>query len=163
MKNSKFIKMLAVCAAVVVVTNANADVKVGFSAPLSGPVASVGQDQFDGFMLGVELLQGKFGGQPVTVLKEDDQLKPELGNQIARKFIDRDKVDALVGLGFSNVLMASLPRIVESGTVAIATNAGPSPIAGAGCVSNVFSMAWQNDGSAEIGRASCRERVSSPV
>ena len=141
--------MLAVCAAVVAVTNANADVKVGFSAPLSGPVASVGQDQYDGFMLGVELLQGKFGGQPVTVLKEDDQLKPELGNQIARKFIDRDKVDALVGLGFSNVLMASLPRIVESVTVAIATNAGPSPIAGAGCISNVFSMAWQNDGSAE--------------
>jgi branched-chain amino acid transport system substrate-binding protein len=149
MKNSKFIKTLAVCATVVALTNANADVKVGFSAPLSGPVASVGQDQYDGFMLGVELLQGKFGGQPVTVLKEDDQLKPELGNQIARKFIDRDKVDALVGLGFSNVLMASLPRIVESGTVAIATNAGPSPIAGAGCVSNVFSMAWQNDGSAE--------------
>jgi len=149
MKNSKFIKMLAVCAAVVVVTNANADVKVGFSAPLSGPVASVGQDQYDGFMLGIESLQGKFGGQTVTVLKEDDQLKPELGNQIARKFIDRDKVDALVGLGFSNVLMASLPRIVESGTVAIATNAGPSPIAGAGCISNVFSTAWQNDGSAE--------------
>jgi len=149
MKNSKFIKLLAVCAAVVAVTNASADVKVGFSAPLSGPVASVGQDQYDGFMLGVELLQGKFGGQPVTVLKEDDQLKPELGNQIARKFIDRDKVDALVGLGFSNVLMASLPRILESGTVAIATNAGPSPIAGAGCISNVFSMAWQNDGAAE--------------
>ncbi len=149
MKNSKFIKMLAVWTAVAAVTNASADVKVGFSAPLSGPVASVGQDQYDGFMLGVELLQGKFGGQPVTVLKEDDQLKPELGNQISRKFIDRDKVDALVGLGFSNVLMASLPRIVESGTVAIATNAGPSPIAGAGCIPNVFSMAWQNDGAAE--------------
>jgi branched-chain amino acid transport system substrate-binding protein len=149
MKNSKFIKMLATCAAVMAVTHANADVKVGFSAPLSGPVASVGQDQYDGFMLGVDLLQGKFGGQPVTVLKEDDQLKPELGNQIARKFIDRDKVDALVGLGFSNVLMASLPRITESGTVAIATNAGPSPIAGAGCIPNVFSMAWQNDGAAE--------------
>ncbi len=149
MNNSKFIKMFAVCAAVAAVTNASADVKVGFSAPLSGPVASVGQDQYDGFMLGVELLQGKFGGQPVTVLKEDDQLKPELGNQIARKFIDRDKVDALVGLGFSNVLMASLPRISESGTVAIATNAGPSPIAGAGCIPNVFSMAWQNDGAAE--------------
>jgi branched-chain amino acid transport system substrate-binding protein len=149
MKNSKFIKMLAVSAGVMVVTHANADVKIGFSAPMSGPVAAVGQDQYDGFMLGLELLQGKLGGQSVTVLKEDDQLKPELGNQIARKFIDRDKVDALVGLGFSNVLMASLPRIVESGTVAIATNAGPSPIAGSGCVSNVFSMAWQNDGAAE--------------
>lgn len=96
---------------------AYADVTIGFSGPLSGPVAAVGQDQYDGFMLGIEQLGTKLGGQNVKVLREDDQLKPELGNQIARKFIDRDKVDAIVGLGFSNVLMASLPRIVESGTV----------------------------------------------
>ncbi|WP_180684531.1 ABC transporter substrate-binding protein [Tepidicella baoligensis] len=128
---------------------AHADVTIGFSGPLSGPVAAVGQDQYDGFMLGIEQLGSKLGGQNVKVLREDDQLKPELGNQIARKFIDRDKVDAIVGLGFSNVLMASLPRIVESGTVAIATNAGPSPLAGKGCLPNVFSTAWQNDGPAE--------------
>ncbi|HSV83565.1 MAG TPA: ABC transporter substrate-binding protein, partial [Ramlibacter sp.] len=85
----------------------------------------------------------------VTVIKEDDQLKPEVGQQIVRKFIDKDKVDAIVGLSFSNVLMGSLPRLVESGTVAIATNAGPSPIAGASCKANVFSVAWQNDGAAE--------------
>ncbi len=128
---------------------AHAEIKIGFTGPLSGPVAAVGQDQYDGFMLGIESLGSKLGGQPVTVIREDDQLKPELGNQIARKLIDRDKVDAIVGLGFSNVLMASLPRIAESGTVAIATNAGPSPIAGQGCLPNVFSSAWQNDGTAE--------------
>ena len=141
----------AVCAGVCVVAlqSAYADVTVGFSGPLSGPVAAVGQDQYDGFMLGIESLGKKLGGQNVNVLREDDQLKPELGNQITRKFIDRDKVDAIVGLGFSNVLMASLPRIVESGTVAIATNAGPSPLAGKGCLPNVFSTAWQNDGTAE--------------
>ena len=141
----------AVCAGVCVVAlqSAYADVTVGFSGPLSGPVAAVGQDQYDGFMLGIESLGKKLGGQNVNVLREDDQLKPELGNQITRKFIDRDKVDAIVGLGFSNVLMASLPRIVESGPVAIATNAGPSPLAGKGCLPNVFSTAWQNDGTAE--------------
>ena len=122
---------------------------IGIMAPLSGPQAIVGQDQVDGFMLAVEQLGGKLGGQLATILKEDDQLKPEIGSQIVRKFIDKDKVDAIVGLSFSNVLMASLPRIVESGTVAIATNAGPSPLAGAGCKANVFSTAWQNDGAAE--------------
>ncbi len=122
---------------------------IGFMAPLSGPVAVVGQDQVDGFMLAIEQLGGKLGGQTATVLKEDDQLKPEIGSQIVRKFIDKDKVDAIVGLSFSNVLMASLPRIAESGTVAITTNAGPSPLAGAGCKANVFSTAWQNDGAAE--------------
>ena len=122
---------------------------IGLMAPLSGPQALVGQDQIDGFMLALEQAGGKLGGQPTTVLKEDDQLKPETGQQIVRKFIDKDKVDAIVGLSFSNVLMGSLPRLAESGTVAIATNAGPSPIAGAQCKPNVFSVAWQNDGAAE--------------
>jgi branched-chain amino acid transport system substrate-binding protein len=122
---------------------------IGLMAPLSGPQALVGQDQVDGFMLALEQLGGKLGGQATSVLKEDDQLKPETGQQIVRKFIDKDKVDAIVGLSFSNVLMGSLPRLAESGTVAIATNAGPSPIAGAQCKPNVFSVAWQNDGAAE--------------
>lgn len=139
----------ALGAALALSGTASADIKIGFTAPLSGPVAAVGQDQYDGFMIGIDMLGGKFGSEPVTVVREDDQLKPELGNQIARKLIDRDKVDAIVGLGFSNVLMASLPRIVESGTVTIATNAGPSALAGKGCLPNVFSVAWQNDGAAE--------------
>jgi branched-chain amino acid transport system substrate-binding protein len=88
---------------------------IGLMAPLSGPQAIVGQDQVDGFMLAVEQLGGKLGGQPANVLKEDDQLKPEIGSQIVRKFIDKDKVDAIVGLSFSNVTArpkpwASLPR-----------------------------------------------------
>jgi branched-chain amino acid transport system substrate-binding protein len=140
------------CAALLiagVTTQAGAQVRIGLSGALSGPVAVVGQDQVDGFMLGLEQSGGKLGGQAVTVLKEDDQLKPEVGNQIVRKFIDKDKVHAIVGLGFSNVLMASLKPLVDSGTVALATNAGPSPLAGASCAANVFSMAWQNDGAAE--------------
>ena len=122
---------------------------IGFMAPLSGPQALVGQDQVDGFMLALEQLGGKLGGAPANILKEDDQLKPEIGQQIVRKLIDKDKVDAIVGLSFSNVLMGSLPRLAESGVVAIATNAGPSPVAGAQCKPNLFSMAWQNDGAAE--------------
>lgn len=149
MKIYSIFKTIACSTVALWLPTVHAEIKIGFAGPLSGPVAAVGQDQYDGFMLGIEALGKKLGGEAVTVLREDDQLKPELGNQIARKLIDRDKVDAIVGLGFSNVLMASLPRIVESGTVAIATNAGPSPLAGAGCLPNVFSMAWQNDGTAE--------------
>jgi branched-chain amino acid transport system substrate-binding protein len=138
------------CAAALalVATHASA-VTIGLMAPTSGPQAIVGQDQVDGFNLALELLGGKLGGMQVRVVQEDDQLKPEIGLQIVRKFIEKDKVDAIVGLSFSNVLMSTLPRLAEAGTVAITTNAGPSPLAGAGCKPNVFSVAWQNDGAAE--------------
>jgi branched-chain amino acid transport system substrate-binding protein len=140
---------LIACAMWSAASLASAQVKVGLMAPLSGGQAVVGQDQVDGFMLALEQLGGKLGGQTATVFKEDDQLKPEVGAQITRKFLDKDRVDAIVGLSFSNVMMASLKPIVESGTVAIATNSGPSPVAGASCAANVFSVAWPNDGAAE--------------
>jgi branched-chain amino acid transport system substrate-binding protein len=146
---SRQLQAVALACALSCATAAAPAATIGFMAPLSGPQALVGQDQLDGFLLAVDQLGGKLGGTPANVLKEDDQLKPEVGQQIVRKLIDKDKVDAIVGLSFSNVLMGSLPRLAESGVVAIATNAGPSPIAGAQCKSNVFSMAWQNDGAAE--------------
>ena len=40
---------------------------IGIVAPLSGPQALVGQDQGDGFMLALEQLGGKLGGQTATV------------------------------------------------------------------------------------------------
>ena len=128
---------------------ASAELKVGFTAPFSGPAGAIGQDQYDGFMLAIGLRQGKLGGQPVTVIREDDQVKPEVGLQAARKLIDKDHVDALVGLGYTNVLMAMLPKITESGIVAIATNAGPQALSGASCKPNLFSVTWQNEGPSE--------------
>jgi branched-chain amino acid transport system substrate-binding protein len=143
------LKATAAAAFSLLAAGASAQVKIGLTGALSGSVAVVGQDQVDGFMLALEQNGGKLGGQPVQVFKEDDQLKPDLGNQIVRKLIDKDKVDAIVGLGFSNVMMASMKPIVDSRTVAIATNAGPSPIAGANCAANAFSMAWPNDSPSE--------------
>jgi branched-chain amino acid transport system substrate-binding protein len=138
-----------VAAAMLSTASARAEIKVGFSGVMSGPQAALGQDQYDGFMVGLRQLGGKLGGQNAVVLKEDDQLKPELGAQIVQKFIDKDNVDAIVGLGFSNVLMAEVKRLRESGVVALTTNAGPAPLAGKQCMSNLFVMGWQNDGMSE--------------
>jgi branched-chain amino acid transport system substrate-binding protein len=85
-------------------------IKIGFSAPLSGPVAAVGQDQYDGFMLAIDAHGGRLGGQPASVVREDDPLKPELGNQIARKLIDGDKVDGIVGRGTVKQVGTPLPE-----------------------------------------------------
>jgi len=128
---------------------ARADITIGFSGVLSGPQAALGQDQYDGFMLGIEQLGGALGGQKAVVIREDDQLKPDVGAQIVQKFIEKDKVNVIVGLGFSNVLMAEHRRIRDSGVVAISTNAGPAPIAGRMCLPNLFVLGWQNDSMSE--------------
>src|SRR3546814_18327861 len=59
-------------------------VKIGFIGTLSGPGGALGQDQYDAFMLAIEQNDGKLGGVPVEVVREDDKLKPDIGVQIGR-------------------------------------------------------------------------------
>ena len=80
--------------------------KIGFLGTLSGPAGALGQDQYDAFMLGIEHLGGKLGNSTVQVLKEDDQLKPDLGVELAKKLIEKEKVGIITGVTFSNVMMA---------------------------------------------------------
>ena len=126
-------------------TPAQAAVKIGLMTTLSGPGAALGHDQRDGFLLAVEQNGGKLGGQDVEMVIEDDQLKPDLGVQIARKFVDNDKVDFVTGIIFSNVMMAAQKPIIDSKTFLIGSNAGPSPMSGASCSPFFFSTSWNND------------------
>ena len=120
-------------------------VKIGFMGTLSGPAGALGQDQYDAFMLGIEHLGGKLGGATVQVIKEDDQLKADLGVQLAQKLIERDKVDIITGVTFSNVMMAIHKPITDANVLLVGSNAGPSPLTGKGCSRNFFSTSWNND------------------
>ena len=130
--------------------NAAAQVKIGFMATMSGPAASLGQDQYDGFMLGIEHSGGTLGGQKVEVIREDDQLKVDVGVQTIQKFIEKDKVDIVTGVTFSNVMMAVAKPLADANMIFVGSNAGPAPLAGAQCNQNFFFAAWQNDNQAEV-------------
>ena len=133
--------------------NAQDALKVGFVATFSGPNAALGEHLYQGFMLGLDHAGGKFGGMATEILKEDDQLKPDVGVQVVRKLIERDKVDVVSGVVFSNVMMAIHKPLTDAKTPMISANAGPSPIAGKLCSPYFFAASWQNDQSHEaVGR-----------
>ncbi len=138
---------LALAAAVMVTGMAAAaePVKIGMVTTLSGKAGYLGEDARDGFLLAVKLGGGKLGGTPVEVLVEDDGLKPEKGNEIAERFIKRDKVKIMTGIIFSNVAMAVVPKVADDGVFYVSPNAGPSQLAGKQCHKNYFNAAWQND------------------
>jgi branched-chain amino acid transport system substrate-binding protein len=147
MNKFKLLALSLACASSLTCLQAQAQqaVKIGFVATMSGPAASLGQDMYDGFMLGLEHSGGKLGGANVELLKEDDQLKPELGVQIINKFLERDKVDIVTGVTFSNVMMAMAKPLADGKAVFVGSNAGPAPLAGAQCNANFFFTSWQND------------------
>ncbi len=131
---SKTLAVLVACAAALAASGAvlaQAPVRIGFMAELSGPQGALGQDQYDAFMMVVQANGGKLGGVPVEILKEDSQLKPEVAVQIVDKLIERDRVPIITGVTFSNVMMAVHKKVVEKEVFLIGSNAGPSPIAGA--------------------------------
>ena len=132
--------------------------KIGFIGTLSGPAGALGQDQYDAFMLGIEHAGGKLGNQAVQVIKEDDQLKPDLGVELAKKLIEKDKVGIITGVTFSNVMMAIHKPITEAGVFLIGSNAGPTPITGKGCSPMYFSTSWNNDSLHESMGAYAREQ-----
>jgi branched-chain amino acid transport system substrate-binding protein len=120
-------------------------VKIGFVSTFSGPTAVIGNDMRNSFELALDHLGRKIGGLPVEVVYEDDQQKPEVGKQKTEKLIESDHVDFIVGYIWSNVLLASLKPALDSKTIMISTNAGPSQIAGELCSRYFFSTSWQND------------------
>lgn len=133
------------------VSFAQEPLKIGFIGTLSGPGGALGQDQYDAFMLALEQKGGKLGGVPVQVIREDDQLKPDVGVQAATKLLKSEHVDIITGVTFSNVMMAIHKPITDAGVFFIGSNAGPAPIAGKACSPFFFSTSWDNDQLHEAG------------
>jgi branched-chain amino acid transport system substrate-binding protein len=128
-------------------------IKIGFVNTFSGPNALIGNEMRNAFELALDHLGRKIGGQAVEVIYEDDQQKPDVGKQKTEKLIQSDHVDFITGYIWSNVLLASIKPAVDSRTILISANAGPSALAGELCTPYFFSTSWQNDQTpAAVGR-----------
>jgi len=124
-------------------------VKIGFISTLSGPNAAIGGDIRDAFNLAIKLNGGKLGGLPAEVLVGDDQLKPENAKQLAERYLQRDKVDFITGIVFSNVVRAVAPDAIASKVFFISPNAGPAPFTGAQCSPFFFAASWPSEAYSE--------------
>jgi branched-chain amino acid transport system substrate-binding protein len=123
--------------------------KIGFITTLSGPQGIIGKHMKDSVELALEHLGHKVGGLPTEVVYGDDQFKPDVGVQLAQQMLQRDQVDIMAGIIWSNVMMATVPVVTGAGRIMVGTNAGASPLAGAQCNELYFSASWNNDESPE--------------
>jgi branched-chain amino acid transport system substrate-binding protein len=152
MKISKLFVTVAAIALFGVAGQAQAQEKlrVGVIATLSGPPAVLGQQLRNGFQLAAKNLGGKLGGREVEVVVEDDELKPDVAVNKAKGLVDRTKADFVVGPIFSNILIAIMKPVTDSGTILISPNAGTSNFAGKECNPNFFVTSYQNDQNHEV-------------
>jgi branched-chain amino acid transport system substrate-binding protein len=141
------IRKFLLLAAAALAFNAHAAerIKIGFISTLSGPSAALGVDIRDGFQLAVKMNGGKLGGLPAEVLIGDDQFKPDVGRQLAERYVRLEKVNFLTGMVFSNIMLAAAPMAWENKIIYVSPNAAPSPLAGKQCNPYNFVVSWPND------------------
>jgi branched-chain amino acid transport system substrate-binding protein len=97
-----FLRSLAATAAAVVVAGAawaqqGAPVKIGLLATLEGPFAAGGADGMRGAELAVKQRGGVVAGRKIEIIKASSDAKPDVAVNAARKLVEQDKVDILVG------------------------------------------------------------------
>ena len=105
-------------------TDGTTTVKIGFSAPLTGPQAHYGEEYKNGVTLAIEDVnaeQPKLGGQPVKfeLVAEDDQADPKTATQIAQKFVDA-KVNGIIGHFNSGTAIPASKIYADAGIPGIA-------------------------------------------
>ena len=98
--------LLAVCMAAGAAQAAAPPVRIGLLVTLSGPAPCSASTRATGFELAAQAAHGKFGGRDVKLVVADDELKPDVAVGRARRLIEQDKCDFVVGPIFSNVLAA---------------------------------------------------------
>ena len=123
--------------------------KIGLITTLSSPAATAGPEMVDGFKLGIKDSGDALGDRPVDLIVGDDQLKPDVSVQLARKMLDEDKVQIIAGMIPSNVALAVAHVVLPRKVFLLSLNAGPSQLAGAECSPYFFSVSYQNDTAAE--------------
>jgi branched-chain amino acid transport system substrate-binding protein len=91
---------------------ASADYKVGFVTSLSGPAATLGIPYSRG-IAAAKLYMSEIGGEPVTLIQLDDGSDPSAATRDARKLVEEDKVDVLIGTATSSSSMAMAAVALE--------------------------------------------------
>jgi len=112
MKRASFLPALAVTAALTLAGPAAADINIGVTLSMTGPAASLGIPQKNT----IELLPTTIGGEKVNWIVLDDGSDTTKAVTNARKLINEDKVDVIVGSTITPNSLAMREVAVDAGT-----------------------------------------------
>jgi branched-chain amino acid transport system substrate-binding protein len=104
------------------------DITVGFITSLSGPVSSLGIPYQKGIKTAIAY-QGEIGGHKIKVIELDDASNPTEASRNARKLIDEEKVDIILGSagGPSTLAIAAIARENKTQQLALSNTDLPGP------------------------------------
>jgi branched-chain amino acid transport system substrate-binding protein len=105
-----------------------APLKIGVLSPLSGGMASLGNHKINGIRMFFAEKDNKVAGRPIQLIVEDDEFKPQEGLRKARKLVEQDNVDLLLGVLSSAIGYAVKEYVNRARRVWITTGAAADGI-----------------------------------
>ena len=127
----------------VITARAADEVKIGLDNPLTGTYAAVGKNELIGCQLALEQINAKGGilGRKAELLVEDST-SGDAGTAVqkARKLIDRDKINFLLGNVNSALALAMAGVSSEKGVLHVVPGGHTDAVTGTSCHWNVFRV-----------------------
>jgi len=126
-------KSLLLCAALLscAARPADAEILVGYVTGLSGPVSSIGIPNAKGLAAG-QAYAGEVNGEKVRVIELDDASDPSASTRNARKLVEQEKVDILIGTSGAPQTQAMATAAIEMKVPMIAVSPIPPVPSGEG-------------------------------
>jgi branched-chain amino acid transport system substrate-binding protein len=119
-------------------------IKIGVLNDRSGLYADLsGQGSVIAAQMAVEDFGAAAKGMKVEIVSADHQNKPDVGSNIARQWLDVDKVDIIVDVPNSGVALAVNDIVREKNKVFLNSGAGTSDLTGKACTPN--TVHWTYD------------------
>jgi len=111
-----------------VLAQTSASIRIGNINSYTGGLAYAGENNLNGMNLYFDSINWTVAGRKIEVIKEDDQFNPQIGLQKAKKLVESDKVDLVVGIQASNVALAVLNYMKQQKAFYVVSGAGTDAI-----------------------------------
>ena len=95
---------------------ASGPLRVGVNIPTTGPIARPAREVLIGLDMYFESIGYTVAGRKLEVIKEDETADVQTGVAKARKLIEKDQVECLIGGSLTSTIYATLPVVVSART-----------------------------------------------
>jgi len=129
-------------------------IKIGVAGPMTGANAAFGEQIWSGVSAFVKDVNaaGGIGGKKIELAKGDDACEPKQAVAVANRFVDQDKVDAVVGHFCSSSTIPASAIYSDAGILMV-TPASTNPIVTDRKLENVFRTCGRDDQQAVVAGA----------
>jgi branched-chain amino acid transport system substrate-binding protein len=115
-------------AAPALLAQTRAPIKIGNLNSYTGAIAYASEVNLNAMNLYFDSINWTVAGRKIEIIKEDDQFNPQVGLQKAKKLVESDKVDLIVGVQASNVALAVLNYMKQQKAFYVVSGAGTDAI-----------------------------------